>query len=266
MLFKTSASGEWKKEDAVISNGVFNGFVSKYNAVEVIIPSKDVNGNGVTSIGDEAFRFCSGLTSVTIPNSVTSIRNYAFSDCNSLTSVTMPSSVTSIGDFAFYNCKGLTSVTIGNGVTSIGNNAFMSCSNLTSVTIPNSVTSIGTNAFYNTPFYNNQHDGLIVLGSIAYAIKGNYPAFMMIPSGVTRIGNYAFYGCSGLISVTIPNSVTSIGNNAFINCNNLSEMSMLGFTCDYVKANAYRWRIAVPAKQLVTIQCSDGYVILNDQS
>ncbi|MBP5364688.1 MAG: leucine-rich repeat domain-containing protein [Bacteroidales bacterium] len=68
--------------------------------------------NSVTSIGEAAFRDCSGLTSVTIPNSVKSIRSAAFYDCSGLTSVTIPNSVTSIGSSAFHGCSGLTSITI----------------------------------------------------------------------------------------------------------------------------------------------------------
>ena len=78
----------------------------------------------VTSIGDGAFYYRSGLTSITIPNSVTSIGNGAFEGCKGLTSVTIPNSVTSIGSSAFYRCSDLTSVTIPNSVTSIGYNAF----------------------------------------------------------------------------------------------------------------------------------------------
>lgn len=85
----------------------------------------------VTSIGDDAFRNCSGLTSVTIPNSVTSIGHEAFRICSGLTSVTIPNSVTSIGSSAFYGCSGLTSVTIGNSVTSIDYMAFAYCIGLT---------------------------------------------------------------------------------------------------------------------------------------
>ena len=116
----------------------------------VVIPEEVTYMNEtrkVTSIRNEAFRDCSGLTSVTIPNSVTSIGDYAFRDCSGLTSVTIPNSVTSIGNWAFFGCSGLTSVTIPNSVTSIGDRAFFGCSGLTSVTIPNSVTSIGGSAF-----------------------------------------------------------------------------------------------------------------------
>ena len=108
-----------------------------------IIPSD----GSVTSIGESAFSYCSGLTSVTIPNIVTSIGDYVFSYCSGLTSVTIGNNVTSIGWGAFYGCGGLTSVTIGGSVTSIGYRAFEGCSGLTSITIPDSVTSIGEWAF-----------------------------------------------------------------------------------------------------------------------
>jgi len=145
-----------------------------------------VSGNysikdGTKCIADYAFSYCSGLTSVEIPNSVTSIGGNAFSGCSGLTSVTIGNGVTSIGSYAFYECSGLTSVTIGNSVTSIGGSAFSRCSKLTSVTIPNSVTSIGDWAF----------SGCSGLTSVK------------IPNSVTSIGDWAFSGCSGLTSVTI---------------------------------------------------------------
>ena len=91
----------------------------------------------VTSIGNDAFKGCSDLTSITIPSNVsfTSIGTSAFSGCSSLTSITIPSFVTSIGGSAFYNCSGLTSITIPSSVTSIGNNAFDGCSSLTAINV-----------------------------------------------------------------------------------------------------------------------------------
>ena len=87
----------------------------------------------VTAIGDNAFSFCAGLTSVTIPNSIMTIGNEAFSFCAGLTSVTIPSSVTTIGDFAFHDCAGLTSVTIPGSVTAIGDCAFLGCTKLATI-------------------------------------------------------------------------------------------------------------------------------------
>ena len=110
--------------------------------------SKLTIGNGVTKIGNYAFKSCSSLTSVTIPDSVTEIGDNAFYRCSSLTSITIPDSVTSIGEDAFYYCSSLTSVTIPEGVTSIGEKAFYRCSSLTSITIPDSVTEIGRDAFF----------------------------------------------------------------------------------------------------------------------
>ena len=105
--------------------------------------------NSVTSIGEWAFSYCYGLTSITIPNSVIAIGNGAFEGCIGLTSVDIANSVTSIGRYAFYSCEGLTSITIPNSVTAIGSNAFFWCTGLTSIVIPNSVTSIGNEAFEN---------------------------------------------------------------------------------------------------------------------
>ena len=186
--------------------------------------------NSVTSIGKDAFYGCSGLTSVTIPNSVTSIGSAAFTGCSSLTSVTIPDSVTSIDNGVFMYCSGLTSVTIPDSVTSIGSSAFYGCSGLTSVTIPDSVTSIGNWAFGGCGLIKNVTVPQYVVDNID--IKDLFPdAFSGITnvaysSIITSIGSSAFYGCSGLTSVTIPDSVTSIGGYAFRYCSGLTSVTI----------------------------------------
>lgn len=116
---------------------------------DIVIPESvtyDGKTYSVTGIGNRAFEFCSGLSSITIPNSVTSIGFNAFQNCSSLGSVTIGNSVTSIGNYAFYR-SGLTTITIPNSVTSIGSSAFSCCDGLTSVTTGCGVKNIGDHAF-----------------------------------------------------------------------------------------------------------------------
>ncbi|MDY4184375.1 MAG: leucine-rich repeat domain-containing protein, partial [Sodaliphilus sp.] len=162
------------------------------------------------------------------PYPVTSIGDQAFYKCLRLTSVTIPNSVTSIGEGAFRSCSGLTSVTIPNSVTSIDNEAFYECWRLTSITIGNSVTSIGENAFSGTAWYNNQPDGLVYAGLVAYKYKGKMPSgtSIVLKEGTKGIAGSAFSNCSGLTSVTIPNSVTSIGQGAFYGCSGLASVTI----------------------------------------
>ena len=192
--------------------------------------------NSVTSIGDYAFYYCSGLTSVEIPNSVTSIGGWAFSGCSGLTSVTIPNSMTCIGIYAFYG-SGLTSVEIPNSVTSIGNSAFSDCSSLTSVTIPNSVTDIGRYAFSGCTGLTTM---VVSSGNSIYDSRNNCNAIIetatntlisgckntVIPNSVTSIGECAFIWCTSLTSVEIPNSVTSIGYAAFQSCTGLTSVEI----------------------------------------
>ena len=172
----------------------------------------------VTSIGDEAFDGCSGLTRVTIGNSVTSIGDYAFGWCSGLTSVTIPNSVTSIGGSAFYGCSGLTSITIPNSVTSIrggafgGGAAFGSCSGLTSIKVDSG----------NSVYDSRENCNAIIKTATNTLISGCKNT--IIPNSVTSIGKGAFEHCTGLTSVTIPNSVTEIGEEAFYDCSGLTRI------------------------------------------
>ncbi|MGN1297902.1 MAG: leucine-rich repeat protein [Clostridia bacterium] len=231
--------------------------------------------SSVTSIGDSAFQYCRSLTSITIPGSVTSIGNGAFSRCTSLSNIQIPSSVTSIGSGAFSDCTSLSSIQIPSSVTSIGSGAFSGCTSLSSIQIPSSVTSIGSNAFNNTIWYNNQPDGLIYAGEVAYKYKGIMPsntniqiregakgiggsAFygytglssITIPSSVTSIGDSAFYGCTSLSNITIPSSVTNIGGNAFFNCTNLSSIIIPNSVTTIGNSAFYGWT----SNQTINIQ------------
>lgn len=133
--------------------------------------------------------------------------------------------VTAIGGRAFYYCSDLTSVTIPNSVTSIGEYAFYGCSRLASIAFPNSVTSIGSYAFSGTTWLNNQPDGVVYAGKVAYSYKGSMPEGTQITleEGTLGVADNAFI-YSGMASITIPNSVTSIGNRAFSSCSKLTSV------------------------------------------
>ena len=128
-----------------------NPYLVLVKAKSTYIISCKINEN--TKIICSAFRDCSNLTSIEIPNSVTSIGEYAFRGCSSLKSITIPNSVTSIGEYAFRGCSSLTSIIIPYSVTSIGENAFDGCSRLTSVYYEGSIEewkSISIDSYNNT--------------------------------------------------------------------------------------------------------------------
>jgi len=199
---------------------------NKYKG-DITIPAK-VSYNdetlSVISIEQEAFRYCTGLISITIPNSVTKIEREAFYHCSDLISVEIPNSVIEIGRAAFQYCSDLKSVTIPNSVTIIECDTFSGCTGLTSVEIPNSVTKIKYGAFSDCTGLTS----ITIPNSVKHLSGFSRCTFtsITIPNSVTEIGPTAFNGCTGLTSIAIPNSVTKIDSDAFAYCKNLSSVEI----------------------------------------
>ena len=227
--------------------GIVRGF--QYQS-EFTIPTQ-VEENGmtfrVTEIDDAAFRNCSALTSITIPEGIVRIGKLAFAECSSLTSITIPKTVTQIesgrvdiGENVYYghlftNCPSLTSIVVeegnprykttqnGNGIIDKTTNTLIAGDQTTS--IPKDVINIGEYAFHSCDALTSVTipDSVMSIGNGAFwACKAL--TSVTIPNSVTSIGNGAFAWCNKLTSVTIPNSVTSIGEYAFSSCSSLSSV------------------------------------------
>ena len=219
----------------------YSSYSNEYSGAVTIPSTVTYNSKtyNVKSIGAYAFRDCSSLTTIAIPEGVTSIGEKAFYVCKNLTSITFPESVTSIGDYAFYACISLSSITLPKGITSIGNCAFNSCSSLTDIHIESielwlEIENVG---YKFSPNYYLYIDDILLteveipstITSISYAFYGcSSITSIIIPevSKLTSIGDYAFYGCNSLTSITIPEGVTSIGNYAFYNSKELKDITL----------------------------------------
>lgn len=203
----------------------------------------------VTYIGVNAFRNCTGLTSIFIPNSVIGIGERAFLGCSGLTSLSIPNSVTTISEYAFNSCTGLTSVVIGDGVTTIGKYSFGECSNLASLHIGNSVTTIGSNAF-----------------RVCRALTS-----VTIPNSVTLLDEYAFVYCSGLNSVTMGSGIKEIKMFAFDDCKNLKSVHIhdleawCGISFGSTDANplCYAYRLYLDDAEITNLVIPDGILSVN---
>ncbi len=206
--------------------------------------------DSLTSIGENAFYNCSGLTSITIPKAVSYIDPTAFAGCNNIEALaydaencegwtikspfptgiktlTIGKDVKSIPLHAFSNFSRIASVQLPDSLTSIGEDAFFYCSGLTSLTIPNSVTYIGEAAFIGcnnieTLAYNAENcEGWTITSPFPTGIKT-----LTIGKDVKSIPSHAFSNFSEIASVQLPDSLTSIGENAFYYCSGLTSITI----------------------------------------
>lgn len=181
---------------------------------------------GVTTIPEYTFSYCSKLETINFPDSLVNFGNYAFSStglksvslelndteepiiglfsgCSQLESATITGSITKIGESLFGGCEKLKSFTIPENVTYIGSQAFSGCESLSSITIPGKVETIDSSAFADS--------GLTSI---------------VVPENVTSIGNALFYRCRKLTSVTLPNNITALPSSIFSECDALTSFTI----------------------------------------
>ena len=239
-------------------------------------------GKGISSIGLNVFANCTSLRSLVIPANVESIAESAFSGCANLESL-----VVETNNPVYYsegNCiitKATKSVVIGcrtseipsdGSVIGIGNYAFSGRRGLTSIFIPESIRNIADQAFigcvdlesfeideYNPAYYSV---GNCLVKKINKTLVVGCPTSVIPSNGsVTSIGNYAFYGCTSLTSITISNRITNIGTYAFYGCTNLTSIAFDGTVEEWnAISKSTVWNTAVPATEVV---CSNGTVSLS---
>ena len=205
-----------------INTAVFSG--NEY-LVNVSLP------DSIKTIGESAFEACENLTTVTASESIKleTLGDFAFRDCTGLVSVRLGSSLKSIGTRAFYNCYLLENIGLGedNKLETIGDSAFSDCRNLKEIHLPDSLTHIGQWAF-NCCKSLTEINIPSQLESISLAVFygcSNLTGDIVIPDGITEIRLYAFKGCSKITSLTVPASVTTIGAEAFMGCYRLKSIN-----------------------------------------
>lgn len=196
-----------------IGRGAFSNNLS---LVEVGMPKV------VSNIGAQAFLACRKLRKVTLPENLTHIADSVFKDCNRLASVTFPKSLISIGNHAFRNCLLLRNFICPPNLRKIGSCAFCECNDLTTISLSDSLEEIGAGAFSGC---NLQIETFVIPPKIKEiginTFKGNNMKEVVIPEGVTSIGDGAFKYCSQLKRINFPQNLKEIGEDIFYGCNSL---------------------------------------------
>lgn len=252
-------SGNTKITSVVIPNSVakidWNAFYQCTALAEIIIPGsvkeignrafagctnlkKAVFMDGVKSVGLFMFENCSNLKEVILSNTITEIKQGAFRWCGGLTKITLSSNLTTIGELAFQSCRKLTSISLPNGLQTIDEDAFFDCNGLTSIDIPSSVTSIGEGAFKECDnlsainidnAYYRSVDGVLYNKDVTKLLccPSGKLGSVVIPDGVTELGNEAFY-YGKVTQITIPKSLVRVGDYAFFQCLSLTDVYYYG--------------------------------------
>lgn len=192
---------------------------------------------GFVSSTTGAFQGCTSLESIAIPNTVKSLTDNVFNGCTSLKQVVLSNTLTSIGHQTFYYCSKLEEIELPNTLQSIGTYAFYGCSNLQNIILPESMKTIGGSAFYGCGIHEIViPEGVTSIGEQAF-ICGNLKKFI-IDNAVLTIGNSVCRGCANLEYVDLGRT-TTIGAGAFSNCIKLTNIEIPNSVTQIESANTY---------------------------
>lgn len=270
-----------------VADGTFKG-----SSCQSIVISE-----GIRSIGREAFRNCTSLTSVSLPSTLTDLGILAFDGCSALTSIAIPGSLTTIPDYGFQKCTSLKTVTVGNGTTTVGHKAFSNCSALTSAPLPASVTTVRSQGFYgcsslltaikdcrltevgDSAFYycNAMTDPITVAGTVGKCAfyEGGYYRGSVYPEvitleGLTTIGDLAFSNLKHITELDLPASLLSIGSSGFAKCTSLTKITMRGTIPPSITSTTFSdcsgITVYVPGEALADYKAATGWKALNIQA
>jgi Leucine-rich repeat (LRR) protein len=195
--------------------------------------------DGLTIIGDEAFRNCD-LKEIIIEGNLESIGNYAFTDNYKLDNFNFGNALTSIGNYAFQNCYSLSSAKFDEWLSSIGDYAFYGCSSLESVNMPSTITSIGAYCFggSNLSSIDLSRSQDLTIGQQAFS-KNYKLAEIIFPEAITKVPQGLLWNCTSLTTVDLSQTnITEIGISALENCTSLTSIKLpkngkLAKLCNY---------------------------------
>lgn len=179
----------------ILNDGTLRLYQYEGTDTNIVVPDT-IDGRKVTVLGNSTFQYCtqaSDIESVTLPDSLTTIEKNAFDNCEKLKSVTIPPNVSSIGLAAFV--EGLSE------------------SSLTEIKVDPE-----------NPYF-SEKDGVVFSkdGTKLIVFPSGRSGDYQIPDGTVSVGDYAFYYCVNVSSITVPGSVRSLGEGAFGNCSSLTK-------------------------------------------
>ena len=230
----------------VVQDGVWelgsHTLAQLFNLTEVVLPAT------LRKIGMDCFSSCTSLETLRLPQGLRELGNRVFQGCTALKNVNFPAALESIGSNCFEK-TGLTRAELKAGLTHLGSNAFANCDGLTDAVLPGSLGSNVQNAFIGcdslsslilgegiTALGRSFAEGCVSLKQVLFpttlthiwdnAFDSTGLVEVTLPSGLEKLGNWAFSGCDSLETVTINCNVAEFGNNVFTGCDVLKNLNI----------------------------------------